>query len=144
MSRGMLGRIGANRSFLVVETQKGPSMQYLDSTLGGLLKPIDRRQFQAIVQRHDGDAYDKSFKSWDHLVTLIFAQLSRIDSLRGLVTAFNANAHHHYHLNVGKIARSTLSDANERRPIEVFAEAFTMVAAMVDRQTRVEGAPRRS
>jgi IS4 transposase len=136
----MLGRIGANRSFLVVETQKGPSMQYLDSTLGGLLKPIDRRQFQAIVQRHDGDAYDKSFKSWDHLVALIFAQLSRIDSLRGLVTAFNANAHHHYHLNVGKIARSTLSDANERRPIEVFAEAFTMVAAMVDRQTRVEGA----
>jgi len=115
-------------------------MRYVDSTLGGLLKPINRRQFQAIVQRHDGDAYDKSFKSWDHLVTLIFAQLSRIDSLRGLVTAFNANAHHHYHLNIDEIARSTLSDANKRRPIAIFAETFTMLAAMADRQTRVEGA----
>lgn len=115
-------------------------MQYVDSTLGGLLKPINRRQFQAIVQRHDGDAYDKSFKSWDHLVTLVVAQLSRIDNLRGLVTAFNANAHHRYHLNIGEIARSTLSDANKRRPIAVFAETFTMLAAMADRQTRVEGA----
>src|SRR6516162_3266110 len=70
MSRCMLGRTGANRSFLVVETQKGPSMRYVDSTLGGLFKPINRRQFQAIVDRHDGDAYDKSFKSWDHLVAL--------------------------------------------------------------------------
>jgi IS4 transposase len=115
-------------------------MRYVDSTLGGLLKPINRRQFQAIVDRHNGDAYDKSFKSWPHLVTLIFAQLSGIDNLRGLVVGFNANAHHHYHLNVREIARSTLSDANERRPVEVFAETFTALAAMVDRQTRLEGA----
>jgi Domain of unknown function (DUF4372) len=31
-----------------------------------------------IVERHDGDAYDKSFKSWEHLVTFIYAQLSRL------------------------------------------------------------------
>jgi putative transposase len=140
MSRCMLGQTSANRSFLVVETQKGPSMQYVDSTLGGLLKPINRRQFQAIVDRHDGDAYAKSFKSWDHLVTLIFAQLGGADSLRALESTFNANAHHHYHLNVDEIARSTLSDANKRRPVEIFAETFAMLAAMVDRQTRIEGA----
>lgn len=140
MSRCMLGQTSANQSFLVVETQKRPSMRYVDSTLGGLLKPINRRHFQAIVDRHDGDAYGKSFKSWDHLVTLIFAQLGRIDSLRGLVAAFNANAHHHYHLNVDEIARSTLSDANKRRPVEVFAETFAMLSATVDRHTRLEGA----
>ncbi|HEY4920753.1 MAG TPA: DUF4372 domain-containing protein, partial [Xanthobacteraceae bacterium] len=38
-------------------------MQVLDSIFGGLLKPIDRRQFGAIVERHNGNAYDKSFKS---------------------------------------------------------------------------------
>ena len=140
MSRCMLGRTGANRAFLVVETQKGPSMRYVGSTLGGLLKPINRRQFQAIVDRHDGDAYDKSFKSWDHLVALIVAQLSGISSLRGLETAFNANAHHHYHLGVGDIARATVSDANKRRPVEIFAEAFAMLAATADRQIRAEGA----
>lgn len=135
----MLGRIGANRYFLVIETQKGPSMRYRDSIFGSLLKPVDRRQFQAIVDRHDGDAYDKSFKSWDHLVALIFAQLSHADGLRGVVAGFNANAHHHYHLGVGPLARTTLSDANARRPVAIFAQTFTMLSGTADRQTRHEG-----
>ena len=115
-------------------------MRYLDSTFGNLLKPIDRRWFAAVVDRHDGDAYDKHFKSWDHLVTLIFAQLGHVDSLRGLETAFNANAHQHYHLGAGEIARSTLSDAGARRPTQIFAETFAMLSATADRQTRSEGA----
>jgi putative transposase len=135
----MLGQAGANRSFLVVETQKGPSMRYLDSIFGNLLKPIDRRQFGAIVQRHDGDAYDKSFKSWNHLVALIFAQLSHTDTLRGLELAFNTNAQHHYHLNVDKLSRTTLSDANKRRPVGVFSDTFTMLSQMADRTIRREG-----
>ena len=104
MSRCMLGGDGANRPFLVVETQKrSRACDYVDSILGSLLKPIDRRRFKAIVERHDGDAYDKSFKSWDHLVALIFAQLSRASSLRGLELASMPTAHHHYHLGVGKL-----------------------------------------
>jgi putative transposase len=115
-------------------------MQYVNSIFGELLKPMDRRQFRAIVERYDGDAYDKSFKSWDHLVTLIGAQLGQIASLRAVEGVFNANSHQHYHLGVGKVARSTLSDANARRPVGVFAETFAMLAAKVDRHTRVEGA----
>jgi IS4 transposase len=135
----MLGGIGATRSLLVVETQKGPSMHFLDSIFASLLKPIDRREFRAIVEGCDGDAYDKSFKSWEHLVTLIYAQLSGADGLRGIETGFNANAHHHYHLGVSAVARSTLSDANARRPVAVFAQTFTMLAQRADRHTRREG-----
>lgn len=115
-------------------------MRYMDSIFVGLLKPIDRRHFRTLVERHDGDAYDKSFKSWDHLVTMIYAQFSRTDSLRGLVTGFNANSHHHYHLGVGKLSRSTLSDANARRPVGVFAELFTTLSPLADRQVRQDGA----
>jgi putative transposase len=136
----MLGRAGANRSFLVVETQKEPSMRYVDSIFGSVLKPIDRRWFQSIVDQRNGDAYDKSFKSWEHLVALIFAQLSRAGSLRGLAVGFNSNSHHHYHLGVGPLARSTLSDANARRPVGIFAQTFAMLAEKTDRQTRQEGA----
>jgi hypothetical protein len=39
--------------------------------------------------------------------------------LRGVVASFNANSHHHYHLGTGKLSRSTLSDANARRPPEI-------------------------
>jgi putative transposase len=114
-------------------------MQYRDSIFVSLLKPIDRRHFRSLVERHDGDAYDKSFKSWDHLVTLIYAQFSQAASLRGLVAGFNANTHHHYHLGVAALSRSTLSDANARRPIGVFSALFDTLSQAVDRQVRREG-----
>jgi putative transposase len=115
-------------------------MRFRDSTFGRLLEPINRRQFQTAVDRLDGDAYDKSFKSWDHLVALIYAQLSGHNSLRGVVAGFNANPQHHYHLGTGKLSRSTLSDANARRPVGIFARTFARLSAMADRQIRCEGA----
>ena len=115
-------------------------MRHVNSIFVSLVKPIDRRRFRAVVERCDGDAYDKSFKSWDHLVALIFAQLSHADSLRGLEAGFNANSHHHYHLGVGRLSRSTLSDANARRPAAVFAQTFAMLSQDTDRRTRREGA----
>lgn len=114
-------------------------MRFCNNILTKLLKPIDRRQFATIVGRFKGDAYDKSFTSWDHMVALIYAQLSHCSSLRALVTGFNANRNHHYHLGAGELARTTLSDANARRPPEVFAAAFAMLADMADRQTRRDG-----
>jgi putative transposase len=114
-------------------------MRYRGSIFGRLLEPINRRQFQTVVDRLNGDAYDKSFKSWDHLVALIYAQLSGNDSLRGVVAGFNANPQHHYHLGTNKLHRSTLSDANGRRPVGIFAQTFAMLSAMASRQLRREG-----
>jgi putative transposase len=114
-------------------------MRFRDSIFGRLLEPVNRRQFQTVVDRLDGDAYDKSFKSWDHLVALIYAQLSGNDSLRGVVAGFNANPQHHYHLGAGKLRRSTLSDANARRPVGVFAQTFAALSALASRQLRCEG-----
>ena len=59
-------------------------MRYSDSILGNLLKPISRRWFDGLVDRHAGNAYDKKFGSWDHLVALVYAQLGGIESLRAL------------------------------------------------------------
>lgn len=115
-------------------------MRYRDSTFGQLLKPISRRQFDATVERHGGNAYDKSFESWDHLVALIFTQLGGVQSLRGLVTAWETNVHHHYHLGVESFGRSTISDANARRPVAIFAETFARLAGLADRTMRREGA----
>lgn len=114
-------------------------MRFTPNILGKLVEPINRRRFQMIVDRHDGDAYDKSFKSWDHLMVLIYAQFSGAASLRSLEIGWNANSQHHYHLGSGELRRSTLSDASQRRPIAVFAETFGLLAGQLDRQLRREG-----
>jgi putative transposase len=114
-------------------------MRFSPSIFGQLLEAIDRRRFDAIVDRHAGDAYDKSFGSWDHLVTLVYAQLSACDSLRALEASWNANAQHHYHLGSDRLQRSTLADANQRRPVGVFAETFGLLTTQLDRKSRREG-----
>jgi IS4 transposase len=127
--------------FLVVETQKvEPGMRYVDSIFSELLKPLSRRRFKATVERHCGDDYDKSFRSWDHMVILVFAQLAGVSSLRNLETVWNAHSHHHYHLGTGPVARSTLSDANGRRPVAIFAETFGTLSSLADHALKREGA----
>jgi IS4 transposase len=64
------------------------------------------------------------------LVTLIFGQLGGLSSLREVETVWNAQAMHHYHVGSGPIRRSTLSDANRRRPSAIFAEVFAEVSSM--------------
>jgi putative transposase len=114
-------------------------MRFTPSIFGKLLEPIRRRQFDTLVARHAGDAYIKSFPSWNHLLALVYAQFSAV-SLRGLEAGWNANRQHHYHLGGGPLVRSTLSDANRRRPVGIFAETFSLVASQLDRQTRRDGA----
>ena len=115
-------------------------MQFSNSIFVQLLKPINRKQFKEIVERHDGNAYDKSFRSWEHLITLLYAQFTCTGGLRGLTESWNASPQHHYHLGTcTTLKRSTVSDANQRRPVAVFAETFAMVASQLDSTIRREG-----
>jgi putative transposase len=105
-------------------------VRYQDTVFGGLLKALPRRRFAAIAARYKGDKYVKGFSSWDHLVTLISAQLGSLSSLREVEAVWNAQAVHHYHLGSGPIRRSTLSDANRRRPSAIFAETFAALSEL--------------
>ena len=114
-------------------------MRFCSSIFTQVLKAIDRDEFRDIVSRYKGDAYGKSFDSWAHMVALVYAQLSAVKSLRGLEAGFNAQSQHHYHFGCGKLQRSTLADANKRRPFEIFAEVFALLGLRLDRKTRRDG-----
>jgi putative transposase len=115
-------------------------MQFQTSIFCQLLKPVPRRAVETLSKRCGAGAYDKSFGCWDHLATMVFAQVAGIRSLRELATVWNAHSHHHYHIGSRRIARSTVADANVRRPAEVFAGVFTMLSGEAGRTLRQEGA----
>ena len=102
-------------------------MRFTPSIFGKLLEPIKRRQFERLVARHAGDAYVKSFPSWNYLLALVYAQFSSAISLRGLEAGWNANSQHHYHLGSAPLVRSTLCDANKRRPVALFRALIVRV-----------------
>lgn len=101
---------------------KDLQIMYSQTHFGELLSLIPKQAFRAIVNRHESDKYSKGFKTWDHLLSMIYVQLSKAKSLRELETSFNSLPNKHYHLGVKDIRRSTLGEANQKREVKVFEE----------------------
>lgn len=90
-----------------------------------LLQLIPRFMIQRLVQKHNGDRYCKKFSSYEHLVTLLYSVLHRCSSLREVTTGMQASALRLAHLGLKDTPRrSTLSDANGRRPAEFFQDLY--------------------
>ncbi len=58
--------------------------------LSQLLKLIDRSQVNRIAKNHKSDRYYKPFKTWEHLVTMLYATFSNYKTLRELSTGLLA------------------------------------------------------
>ena len=106
------------------------------TTFSELLKGLPRGTFDKLVKKHNADKYCKRFAHWDHLISMLYAQLSGTTGLRPLETAFNSHAAHHYHLGTRSIKRATLADANEKRADTVFSETAAWLMAQVSRPLR--------
>lgn len=90
-----------------------------------LLQFIPRDIVNRTAAAHKADRYTKTFTTYDHLITLLYAVLSDCTSLRELSTAMLACEGKLNHLGIAYFPkRSTLSDANTRRSHEVFADIY--------------------
>jgi hypothetical protein len=85
---------------------------------------ISRYDFQKAVSDGKGRHFMISFGYWQHLVAMIFGQLSEQQSLRDLVLNLSRQAHRFYHLGLNKLCRSTFSDANNHRPSAIYENLF--------------------
>lgn len=94
--------------------------------LGQLLSFIDPADVRRISKKHRGERYVKYFDAWHHLVTMLYAIIMRFDSLREIQTSMATESRKLSHLGLTKILRkSTISDANLRRPEKIFGEIYT-------------------
>ena len=88
-----------------------------------LTELLSHKKFQRCVKKYEGDYRVRSFSSWDHFLCMLFAQLTNRESLRDIESTLRAVGVDTYHLGIrGRVSRSTLSDANEKRDWRIFAE----------------------
>ena len=99
-------------------------MPKIGTIFAELLKLLPRSRFEMSVSVHQADRYSKGFNSWNQLTTLLYAQISRKESLRDIETGLVAHSDRWYHLGLSRVCRSTLADANNRRPYEIFESLF--------------------
>lgn len=90
-----------------------------------LLFLIPRSLVKQLARKHGADRYYKKFKSYDHLVTLLFSTFHQCTSLRELSTGLLASAHRLRHLGLQHtLCRSTIADAGISRPVAFFEELY--------------------
>ena len=92
---------------------------------GQLLKLLDKSEILKISRENGGERYVKRFDCRTHLVTMLYAVIMRHDSLREISLSLLAEARKLAHPGVTMMpSRSTLSDANARRPEAVFEKIY--------------------
>jgi len=86
---------------------------------------IDKQKVMDFSKNVGGEKYIKSFDAWQHLLTMLFAVIKRLDSLREITAATYPEIRKFNHLGMTSLPRrSTLSDANARRPDIVFEAVY--------------------
>lgn len=104
----------------------GKSTHFLGQPLyGQLIKLLDKAEILEISRKNGGERYIKRFDAWTHLMTMLYAVIMRHDSLREISVSMLAEARKLAHLGVSMMpTRSTLSDANARRPEVIFESIY--------------------
>lgn len=90
-----------------------------------VIKLLDKAEILEISRKNSGERYIKRFDAWTHLVTMLYAVIMRHDSLREISVSLLAEARKLSHLGISTMpTRSTLSDANARRPEKIFESIY--------------------
>jgi hypothetical protein len=103
-----------------------------DTVFQQLLKPLTKELMNECVVRYRSDHGCEKFLTSHHLQTMIYVHLNEIKSLSTLEVAINSQ-------QIGincEIKRSTLSDANQRRPAECFLWILQQLMSLLPRKLR--------
>jgi hypothetical protein len=78
-------------------------------------------QFDKLVKQYKGDWHVKNLNSYNHLLHLLFGQITGCESLRDICLCLEAHSKILYHLGIGKtVSHTSLSRANENRDYRIF------------------------
>ena len=102
-------------------------MRHHNSLIHQLLKPMPWHTFARLVDRHEADKHVRTLSTKSQFVALVHAQLSGASSLREIEATLESHTNRLYHLGIKAPKRSTLADANRRRPADVFVELFQVL-----------------
>jgi len=97
---------------------------YLGRTIfSQLMDFVPRHEFRQIVKRHKGEHRVRRFACWDQFLSMAFAQLTYRESLRDIETCLRSLGGKLYHSGIrSQVSRSTLADANEHRPWQIYRD----------------------
>jgi hypothetical protein len=99
------------------------------SILGQVLKLMPRAHIESLDKTYSTGRPSRVLSRWSQVGALVFAQLAGRHSLRDVVTAMASQSDALAPLGVSPPKRSTLAEANERRPAALYQSLFATLYA---------------
>lgn len=86
-----------------------------------IISKLDRTKFSNIVKEYQTDKHQKGYNSWTHLVSMLFCQFAKSQSVRDISNGLRSATGNLNHLGVKKApSKSTVSYQNKNRNWELF------------------------
>ena len=111
-------------------------MLHQNSVFHSLLKHVPWAAFERLVDECGADRRVRQLTTKSQLIALLYGQLSGAASLREIEAGLASLRLRLYHLGAREASRSTLADANAKRPNAVFAGLFAHMARQAHRGLR--------
>lgn len=111
-------------------------MRHQNSVFHSVLKQVPWHVFSALVDEHGADARVRRLTTRDQFTALLYGQLAGAQSLREIEGGLASHAHRLYHVGAREVSRSTLADANAKRPPQVFSALFAHLVGQAGRGLR--------
>ncbi len=111
-------------------------MRHQNSVFHSILKHVPWAVFDRLVEEHGADALVRRLTTKSQFVALVYGQLAGASSLRQLEGELASHEMRLYHVGACPTRRSTLSDANAKRPSAVFSELFAHMMKQAQRGLR--------
>ena len=100
-----------------------------------IISKISRQSFGKLVQEYSSDKHSKGYNSWTHLVSMLFCQFAKSQSVRDISNGLRSATGNLNHLGIQKApSKSSISYQNKNRNWELFRAYYYKLLGSLGQQ----------
>jgi hypothetical protein len=100
-----------------------------------IISKLDKSKFKKLVKDYQSDKHQKGFDSWSHLVSMLFCQFAKSQSVRDISNGLRSATGNLNHLGMlNAPSKSTISYQNQKRSWELFRDYYYVLLESLGQQ----------
>ena len=100
-----------------------------------IISKLDRIKFSKLVANKGTDKHQKGYNSWTHMVSMLFCQFAKSQSIRDISNGLRSITGNLNHLGIDKApSKSTISYQNKHRSWELFRDYYYCLLGSLGQQ----------
>jgi len=104
-----------------------------------IISKLDRGSFKSLVETHQADKHQKGYNSWTHLVSMLFCQFAKSQSVRDISNGLRSATGNLNHLGIQKApSKSTISYQNKNRDWHLFKDYYYKLLSQLGQQMNIK------